>query len=167
MKFKVLVLLLLLKSTAGFGQTIKGVVVDSKTQEPLSYSCVSSQTKLYGTVTDSSGKFQLTIHPGDSLLITSLGYFDHLIICLDTNLSKIDLGTIHLVASGVAGYMIMSEKRRFSKRERYVCRYVNNLKTITSDDLVIKCPNDSIQLQWKRIEERTLQVNFEDMRACF
>lgn len=54
--------------------TVSGVVIDSKTSEPVSGASVSVKGSKIGTTTDNTGKFKLEVSAGATLLITRIGF---------------------------------------------------------------------------------------------
>jgi|SRR6056297_3184915 len=51
-----------------------GNLYDSKSYRPIEYAHIINMDRNYATVSDSLGTFDLKIAPGDSLMITSIGY---------------------------------------------------------------------------------------------
>lgn len=68
--------LLLVSALAAQAQLFDGVVKDAKTNQPLPYVNVGIIGKSIGTVTDSAGRYNLTLanHDADSLRISMIGY---------------------------------------------------------------------------------------------
>ena len=72
-------------------QNIQGIVIDSKTEEPLQYVNVGVLNQFVGTVTDAEGRFELEISKdliGDTLKISMIGYQSHEFILDDLNSSE-------------------------------------------------------------------------------
>ncbi|MFO7370241.1 MAG: carboxypeptidase-like regulatory domain-containing protein [Bacteroidales bacterium] len=58
-------------------RSIKGVVIDGKTRQPLPYSSIFLSNKSTGTITNQIGRFELKVHEadyGDTLGISHIGY---------------------------------------------------------------------------------------------
>lgn len=77
--YVLLTLLISFFSQPVFSQTmLKGKVLIDSTNTPVSYATVSIKNRNVGTVTDSSGRFELKVPPQvkstDTLVITSIGY---------------------------------------------------------------------------------------------
>jgi len=77
-RYTLLILLFLVTASISAQQKVNGLVEDDETGEPVSYASVMPE-KGDMIVTDSSGKFSLTIRrqprSGDSLFISAIGYF--------------------------------------------------------------------------------------------
>src|SRR6185503_7966425 len=77
-RYTLLILLFLVTASISAQQKVNGLVEDDATGEPVSYASVMPE-KGEMIVTDSSGKFSLTIRrqprSGDSLFISAIGYF--------------------------------------------------------------------------------------------
>ena len=56
------------------GTTVRGVVLDQKTQAPVPYASVSVPGRGVGTVTDGQGRFGLVVPAGGQLAVSSVGY---------------------------------------------------------------------------------------------
>lgn len=69
-----LFLMLLLSSAQS--QERRGIIVDRETGKPVSYATVKVLNTRFGQVASGSGEFSLLISPGDSVLISSVGYRD-------------------------------------------------------------------------------------------
>lgn len=54
--------------------TIIGNLYDKKTFKPVEYAHVINTENYYGTISDTSGNFKIKGAPGDTLLITAIGY---------------------------------------------------------------------------------------------
>jgi hypothetical protein len=79
-------------------QLLKGLVIDSRTRKPLSYSNVFLLNKSTGTITNASGRFELKIAQGesnDTIGISYIGYkfFKMPLTALDTGTLIIRLST--------------------------------------------------------------------------
>jgi hypothetical protein len=61
-------------AAAGFSQTVRGTVTDSLTGTPLAFANIVVQQRKTGTTTDIDGKFALVARPGETLLISHVGY---------------------------------------------------------------------------------------------
>lgn len=55
-------------------QAVTGIVVDSARFAPLPYVNIQIKHTLRGTITDGSGKFSITAHPSDTLVLSYIGY---------------------------------------------------------------------------------------------
>lgn len=66
-----------LSAFCAFSQSITGTVVDSETKQPLMYANISVKGKNIGTITDSTGHFELlrlNLSKSDTLVFSYLGY---------------------------------------------------------------------------------------------
>ncbi|MFO8236056.1 MAG: carboxypeptidase-like regulatory domain-containing protein [Bacteroidales bacterium] len=54
--------------------TIMGNLYDKKTLKPIEYAHIINTTNYFATISDTSGNFKIDAFPGDTLLITSIGY---------------------------------------------------------------------------------------------
>lgn len=84
---------------------VTGVVIDSATKEPLAGVTIKVEGKTVGTVTDTQGKFSLTIENGSKLVVSYLGYATRTIpigseINLNIELSAIAKGLNQLIVIG-------------------------------------------------------------------
>ncbi len=60
-----------------FGQSIKGIVYDNKSKEPIPFASVGIKGKTMGTVSDENGSFELAIknaNDADSMKVSAIGY---------------------------------------------------------------------------------------------
>ena len=76
MKYIITIIFLAI-SICTFSQTITGLVVDSETKQPLMYANISVKGKSIGTITDSTGHFELlrrNLSKSDTLVFSYLGY---------------------------------------------------------------------------------------------
>ena len=67
----------ILSTFCAFSQSITGTVVDSETKQPLMYANISVKGKSVGTITDSTGHFELlrrNLSKSDTLVFSYLGY---------------------------------------------------------------------------------------------
>lgn len=80
---KTLLLFLLMMSFGLFAQetidtlqtkTLKGQVIDSETQKPLSASHILNLNSVDGTITDDKGNFELIAKANDTVMVSYLGY---------------------------------------------------------------------------------------------
>lgn len=60
--------------SANAQQVVTGIVVDSARFAPLPYVNIQIKHTLRGTITDGSGKFSITAHPSDTLVLSYIGY---------------------------------------------------------------------------------------------
>ena len=137
MKDAILVIFLILLSTAGFSQSgqtgnIKGKIIDAKTKEALEFVNVSIRTKdkktlVTGTVTDSTGVFHL---------------------------SRIKNGTYILVASYI-GYRTLEKEITISPKERNI-----NLRNIPMEE-------DSQAINEVQVIGQRAQMRFEIDKKVF
>lgn len=58
----------------------EGFVIDSSTGQPISFVHILNESTRRGYITDSTGKFQISIKHGDTLVFISLGYMGKVII---------------------------------------------------------------------------------------
>jgi hypothetical protein len=90
-----IVIILLLKASILFSQsrTIEGIVIDSKTKEPLPFASVGIENTLVGTATNSEGNFIFTIpaNMSDSVLICSYMGYKSLSVQLNRIGNKIEI----------------------------------------------------------------------------
>jgi hypothetical protein len=71
-----LFLFLFLFLSSARSQERRGIIVDRETGKPVSYATVKVLNTRFGQVASGSGEFSLVISPGDSVLISSVGYRD-------------------------------------------------------------------------------------------
>lgn len=101
MRKKYLVVVVLLTFKAAFAQeetTFTGVVIDTKTQDPMENVVVSIQNSTITQLTKTNGKFEIhsSLHGEQLLLIHSQGYKD-LLLKINSNFGqKVDLGILQL-----------------------------------------------------------------------
>ncbi len=97
---------LLVLANLSFGQrTIKGVIKDAQTKEPLIGATVLIQSTQRGVATDRFGKFSLEIQPqDDSLKISYTGYFPKTIPLSGNDFYQINLAIANL--SGGCGVLV-------------------------------------------------------------
>lgn len=75
LKKNILLLFLVCNVCCLYAQVIvKGVVKDAATAAPLSFASVRISGKTVGTVTDESGRFELSANAGEWLVVSSIGY---------------------------------------------------------------------------------------------
>lgn len=75
LKKNILLLFLVCNGCCLYAQVIvKGVVKDVSTAAPLSFASVRISGKTVGTVTDESGRFELSANAGEWLVVSSIGY---------------------------------------------------------------------------------------------
>jgi hypothetical protein len=74
---KLMVLVFLMCCNAAFGQSITGVLVDSKSRQPIQFANIGIAGKNIGTVTNVNGMFDLYVdskYDNDTLLFSIIGY---------------------------------------------------------------------------------------------
>ncbi len=72
------------------GQSITGIVIDSKTNEPIPYITVKNFNKNSATRTDQLGNFNITAQINkDSILISGMGYIEQKVIAVDSMIIKL------------------------------------------------------------------------------
>jgi len=76
---------------ANFRQ-IKGLVIDSRTRRPLSYSNIFLLNKSIGTISNTSGRFELKVAPGESEDTIGVSYIGYKFFTIP--LADIDTGTL-------------------------------------------------------------------------
>ena len=77
MKNSILFISFILSSFCAFSQSIVGTVVDCETKQPLMYANISVKGKNIGTITDSTGRFEVlrrNLSKSDTLVFSYLGY---------------------------------------------------------------------------------------------
>lgn len=89
MKWVVLFLLMFLSSQPVLAQKrnieIVGEIVDAETREPIPYVHILNTKDQKGTVSNTQGRFWVTIEEGDSLLLSAIG-FDKYVFALKDNI---------------------------------------------------------------------------------
>jgi len=76
----ILLFFLLLPLTGFAQQTIKGKVIDSTSEEPLSYTSIAVPNSSTGTMTNAIGEFELQLKEGQSeIQISYIGYLDTIV----------------------------------------------------------------------------------------
>ena len=83
---KLLCLSCLLFLNKGFSQSALRSVADSTNNRPISYVTVKVLHKPIGTMTSVNGEFELAIEPSDTILITSIGYREKILIGRDVGM---------------------------------------------------------------------------------
>jgi len=76
----------LLLLNKGFGQSVFRTVLDRASNQPVSYATLKVLHKPSGTMTTAKGEFELSFEPSDSILITSIGYQEMILIGRDVGL---------------------------------------------------------------------------------
>ncbi len=75
-----LVILLSAGTNKGDQHMQEGIVVDSVTGRPISFTHIVNESTRTGYITDSAGKFQIHYKKGDTLVFVSLGYLGRVMI---------------------------------------------------------------------------------------
>lgn len=84
-----LLYLLLISADATKAQTIVSGTVINEYNSPISFTNIVSVSRNIGSVSDSSGNFQITAHITDSLKFTSIGYVAAIVAVKDIIASKV------------------------------------------------------------------------------
>ena len=92
-QFLMVCVLSVLSTSAWAQTTVKGIVVDAETTEPLIGAAVMEDGTTNGTATDIDGAFELTVSRSGSLTLKYVGYKD-LTLKISRTGSVVDLGTI-------------------------------------------------------------------------
>jgi len=74
---RLLTLLFLISCSSLFGQNIKGIVVDSKSKQPIEFVNIGIVGENVGTVTDLNGSFHFLVdskYDNDTILFSTIGY---------------------------------------------------------------------------------------------
>ncbi|MCB9233227.1 MAG: hypothetical protein H6581_16340 [Bacteroidia bacterium] len=164
MKKLLVITLFLLASNYSKAQTIIGTVIDGKTADPLAGTLVKSGSK--GVITDSIGGFILSINRGESLEFTFIGFPKHEIVDINLEKDTVNIGSIELSSVGAYGYVMYEKKRFLSKKTKYVCRRIKIKNKDEKDGLIVRCPDGQIRYTWTLNDEKTLQVEFDQIKTC-
>lgn len=78
MKKYLTLFIMVVGATAGFAQTVKGVVKDMVTHKPIEFVTVSTDDFKFNTISNSEGAFRLRFNPGvGKITFSHLGYKDY------------------------------------------------------------------------------------------
>lgn len=95
MKIIISMAMALFITVGAIAQTVRGVVIDKQSSEPIIGSAVLQVGSTNGTVTDFDGRFSLKLTEAADVEISFLGYISQK-ITINPNSSVVDLGTIEL-----------------------------------------------------------------------
>jgi hypothetical protein len=65
----------------------KGRIMDAKTKMPVEYAHIMNYSQRMNAYSDSSGLFSLPVNPGDTLVLSAVGYYFRKIVATDSLLS--------------------------------------------------------------------------------
>ncbi|MCC8132613.1 MAG: DUF5686 and carboxypeptidase regulatory-like domain-containing protein [Tannerellaceae bacterium] len=126
-KIHLLFLFILIAWTAGSqNTTIKGLVTDSITGEPLPFVAVLLEGTTNGTVTDDDGDFSFTTTGGGTLLVSYLGYTEKKVPVTRGRVNNLKIELVPTTIN-LSEVIIKPGKERYSKRENPAVIFVRNI----------------------------------------
>lgn len=126
-KIHLLFLFILIAWTAGSqNTTIKGLVTDSITGEPLPFVAVLLEGTTNGTVTDDDGNFSFTTTGGGTLLVSYLGYTEKKVPVTRGRVNNLKIELVPTTIN-LSEVIIKPGKERYSKRENPAVIFVRNI----------------------------------------
>lgn len=112
---------------------ITGLVTDSLTGEALPFISIQLKGSSFGTMTDNSGKFSLSVpYSAHLLAATSIGYKEKAVILKSTKNSHLKI-QLARKSYNISEVIIKSKNRKYSKKGNPAVEFV--LKVIASKDL--------------------------------
>ncbi len=106
---------------------IEGSVIDSLTQERLSYASVSIKGTVLGTTTDEAGNFVLRVPEGsDSLMVTTLGYQPYV---MKLNLGRTNRISISMLPTSyeLKETIVKPGKEKYSRKDNPAVAFVKKI----------------------------------------
>jgi|GEM_PF-5119970 hypothetical protein len=94
------------------GFSVTGQVTDAHTQNPLEGVSIAVQGTTNGTISDGNGNFRLEVNPGDSLMISCLGYQGRTVVV--QNASPLAI-TLTSQSSSLTGVVVIGYGERQKK----------------------------------------------------
>lgn len=156
-RFIILFFLLLLVSATATAQTVtvRGVVRDSLSREPIPFASVLLKGTDRGVLTDEKGRYSITSAlPFDSVMASSLGYSTRTVPSKKGSKIKLD---IDLVSTGVMlGEVIAKPKRHhYTKKNNPAVAFMEKIRA-TSD---LNDPRRNPHYNYDKYERITLAIN--------
>lgn len=163
-------LLLFLTAFTTFSQSIKGVVLDGKTNEPIESASVYFDNTTIGTSTNDKGEFSLPYKEGikSALIISYLGYQNVMIYDYQVNkLYKIlmteDVNTLdEVVISAIDSMPRAMKLEHFRKQFLGFSDAAKSCTILNEDDLILKYNYKKKQLTAKA--KKPILVQNEDLQ---
>ena len=127
-------------------QQLSGVVLDKETREPVPFANISVKGTLQGTTADINGAFSLPIPRQDTLLFSSVGYFqeqkvlrefkgDKLTIFLQQNIQNIDEVTVKPEVERAV--VLFRQFQKYKEVNRQNIQNTDNYKTLSTTNVYI------------------------------